>query len=121
MLPFGNQSVTCIHRFKKTDENGRTYIIYQNYILTGCSYRKTETTDRDSDTRLKRERIIVRIPSGQFQPSIGDLLIKGSYLDVPDDSKAFSTLAEGENAFLVANVHENLTAPVIPHIACFSE
>lgn len=112
MIPFGNRTVTMLHK----TETG-----YERYILNGCSWRITNEKTLSIDTVVYTERTSCRILPKYPQPSPGDLLILG---EVEVEAKREIELLplmdslrkRGFCVFRVQSCADNTGAP-LPHYA----
>lgn len=120
MIPFANETVTLIHRSETTGTDGRHHASYSSVQLTGCSWHRTIQTQNDSAVHSAGERITVRIPANQTMPTIGDLLIRGSYSGTVTSGADYQGIIESMRssggAFLVQSVSDNSSSgSPIPH------
>ena len=68
MIPFGNRSVTLLH---KTADG------YQAVALTGCSWQDAAAQTMGDKSVTRTAETTCRIPAGQQKPAPGDLLVLG--------------------------------------------
>lgn len=113
MIPFGNQTVTLLHR--RNDS-------YKRYVLSGCSWHESASrTMNDTAMQLSLETTC-RIPYGQQMPVTGDLLILGSVNAAADSEIDLIRLMQGlreggKSVFRVQQVRNNALGLPIPHYA----
>lgn len=113
MIPFGNQSVTLMHR------EGRGY---KRYLLEGCSWQSTERKTMGDNAIIHTLEVTCRIPKGQQMPEAGDLLILGRVKAAAENEIALVRLLDqyrqaGTPAFRVRSVKNNALGAPMPHYA----
>ena len=113
MIPFGDNTVTLLHRA----DGG-----YTPYILRGCSWRFSKIRSVNGTAVARSPEISCRIPAGQTMPDVGDVLILGAYdLDAVDGEitlvRLLNALMEsGAQAMRATQIRDNSGAPM-PHYA----
>lgn len=113
MMPFGNQSVTLLHR-----EGGG----YKRYLLEGCSWQSTERKSMGDNAMIFALETTCRIPANQKIPEAGDLLILGRVEAEAANEIALARLLDGFRqagtpAFRVRSVKNNALGAPMPHYA----
>ena len=113
MIPFGNETVTILHR------SGAGYA---RHVLHGCSWRSAKVRSMTGMAAEKSEDTVCRIPADQIVPEVGDVLILG---DV--DAAAASEVElvrmldglrrDGLRAIRVTQVRDNSRGAPLPHYA----
>ena len=93
MIPFGNETVTLVHRTEST-VNGRKQAAYSVEMLTGCSWRRTRQWVRMGEVLTPADTVTCRIPADQTRPGTGDLLILGSASVTVNSGADFQRLIE---------------------------
>lgn len=124
-IPFGNETVTLIHKTSTEDMYSRTHIEYVKILLTECSWIRTQKQHKDDAVHVPSEVIICRIPPDQKAPHVGDMLILGNYTGSIANGQDFQRVIEGMKgnggAFLVASVSDlNRPGFPLPHIKASS-
>lgn len=122
MIPFGNQTVTLIHR-TETTLDGRTATEYKKLLLHGCSWRrKTSWRGFDAEKTLISE-ITCRIPANQQKPAAGDCLFLGEIRDEITDSRSLHAALKAHResgAFQITTVADNTGFGIpMPHYAAW--
>ena len=113
MIPFGNETVTMLHKL----ETG-----YERYVLTGCSWRTSNEKALSIDAVIYTERTTCRIPSKYVRPDPGDLFILGEVMaDAKDEIELVrlmeSLRKQGMCVFRVQSCADNSKGNVLPHYA----
>lgn len=113
MIPFGNHTVTLLHR------EGNTYV---RYTLTGCSWRMADVRTLVDNALLHNVETTCRIPHTQQAPSVGDLLILGDSdvsagSDIEVSRLRDALCLAGKPAFRVQRVKNNANGAPMPHYA----
>lgn len=113
MIPFGNQTVTLLHRQNDA---------YKRYVLSGCSWHASAVRSMTGNTLESALETTCRIPADQQMPSPGDLLIMGNVRAAADSEidlvRLMQSLRDGGKAvFRVQTVRDNSLSPIIPHFA----
>ena len=113
MIPFGNETVTILHR------SGAGYA---RHVLTGCSWRSSKVRSMTGTAAEKSEDTVCRIPAGQTMPDVGDVLILGD-VDAAAGSEIElvrlldSLRRDGVRAIRVTQVRDNSRGAPLPHYA----
>lgn len=112
MIPFGNRTVTLLHRVP----NG-----YKLFILSGCSWKDAAARTLSGTSIVCTMETTCRVPRGQQKPEPGDLMILGAVSESAGSEIELVRLmqrlrAEGGSAFRVERVKDNTGAPM-PHYA----
>lgn len=132
MLPFGNETVTLVHR-SETVISGKTHVSYSKTTLTGCSWRRKRRIRKSDNSRVNSdnaflggEEIICRVPAGQEIPRTGDLMILGEVAVTVTSGADYQGLIEqfkdAGGAFVVTSVADNARQGMpMPHYAARGE
>jgi hypothetical protein len=117
MIPFGNHTVTLLHK---------TAAGYTRYILNGCSWKSTNTRTLLDGATAITERTTCRIPPQYTKPAPGDLLILGDVrASVSGDIELVRLMDDmrsvGYRAFRVESCADNSTGVPLPHYAAIGE
>ncbi len=118
MIPFGNKTVTLVHRETSKDANGRSIITYVKYTLSGCSWKAVKAAAGTEGAFPQKPTVICRIPATQQKPEVGDVLILGKYSENISSSTDAAKILESDNAVKVASVGDNSLNGVLSHYAC---
>ena len=118
MIPFGNKTVTLIHRNISKGADGKSVVSYTVSRLQGCSWKFTKSAKHDDGAFIDHPSMICRIPVGQKVPDVGDILMLGVYNKPIADSAAFTAVLENENAMKVESIGDNSLNGVLPHYVC---
>ena len=121
MIPFGNETVTLVHRVQEQIDN-KTQVNYERHLLTGCSWQRIHRYNREGDVLVPAEGVTCRVPVGQTRPNPGDLLILGNVAVVVNTGADFQSLIEHHRnnggAFVVASISDNARPGMpMPHYA----
>ena len=73
MIPFGDHTVTLVHKAKKG---------YTRTILEGCSWKSTIERTLQENSTVLTERTTCRVPPGYRKPEPGDVMILGKVTDI---------------------------------------
>ena len=111
MIPFGNHTVTMLHK----TANG-----YKRFMLTGCSWRSSNDRTLEGGATVITERTTCRIPPEHTMPIPGDLLIlgdvKASAAGEIDLVRQMQQLRDrGYKAFRVQSCADNSQGAPLPH------
>lgn len=112
MIPFGNRTVTLIHR---TPDG------YRPFTLKGCSWKDTTARALNGTSIVCTIETTCRVPHGQQKPAPGDLMILGNVDESADGEIELVRLmqrlrAEGSSVFRVERVKDN-AGMLMPHYA----
>lgn len=118
MIPFGNKTVTLVHRETSKDENGRSKIVYRKYTLSGCSWKVIEAATGIEGAFPQKPTAVCRIPATQQKPAVGDVLILGKHSGDIASSTDVANLLESDDVFKIASVGDNSMNGIMPHYAC---
>lgn len=113
MIPFGNETVTILHR------SGAGYV---RGVLTNCSWRSAKVRSANGTAVAKSEDTTCRIPAGQIMPDVGDVLILGEVEAAAGSEIELVRLLDGMRrdgvrAIRVTQVRDNSRCAPMPHYA----
>lgn len=117
MIPFGNQTVTLLHK----SATG-----YTRHILAGCSWRQAKIRSVSTDVQDTALETKCRIPHTQKKPEPGDLMILGTAVTNANSEielvRLMDSLREqGKSVFMVQQVKDNSIGAPLPHYAVSGE
>lgn len=117
MIPFGNQTVTLLHR------EGNAY---KRYILNGCSWRQANVRMLNGTAIASTMETTCRIPASQKKPDPEDLLVLGTVkADAKNEIELVRLMGrlrgEGKAAFRATRVKDNSLGTPMPHYAAIGE
>ena len=112
MIPFGNRTVTMLHKAEKG---------YERHVLNGCSWRTSNEKALSIDAVICTERTSCRIPPKYPQPFPGDLMILGkteaeAHNEIELVRLMESLRKQGFRTFRVQSCADNTDVPM-PHYA----
>ena len=117
MIPFGNHTVTLLHK------EGN---IYKRYTLIGCSWRDSIARMLNGPAIATTIETTCRVPAGQKVPAPRDLLILGNVKAAADSEAELVRLmqklrGDGHAVFRALRVKDNSRGAPMPHFAVTGE